>query len=440
MKKVTILDPFVKTFAKWYLRKCSKCDTTYIEAVLNSFKEKNSCPECKKQIIFGKILLKTIMFCMKINNDDLSNLSSDEELIYSIKALFRGISKRGFMGIETGMPLYVVFDITNKCNLKCIHCYSAEQKGELTTKEAYHILDMLYKSGAAMVDFGGGEPLLRKDIFDIISYSKKLGFYTSISTNGTLLNKTCVTRLRSLDIDHICISLDGAKPETHDFIRQKKGTFLKTIDGIKNSINAGMNTQISTVFMKNNVDELCELYHLLESLKVNGWYIYDFIPAGHGKEIKNNVLDIEQREKLFKQLQELAIFSKMSLKPYPDLVTINSSLDKKSYFYKAYSQLTEFIKGCPTGRWTCHISSNGDLHPCHLLPFKLGNLKQENFEDVWFKNNNQVLKELRDKTLLKGNCGICKYRDVCGGCRARAFWETGNYLESDNCWINTARC
>ena len=93
------------------------------------------------------------------------------------------------------------------------------------------------------------------------------------------------------------------------------------------------------------------------------------------------------------------------------------------------------FKGCLTARWMCHISSNGDLHPCHLLPQKLGNLKQENFDEIWFDKNNVLLNELRNRSLLKGKCGICNYRDVCGGCRARAFWKTNDYLESDTCWI-----
>jgi radical SAM protein with 4Fe4S-binding SPASM domain len=299
---------------------------------------------------------------------------------------------------------------------------------------------MLYESGAAMVDFGGGEPLLRTDIFDIISYSKKLGLYTSISTNGILLNDSFTKRLKEANIDHVCISLDGVKPESHDHIRNKKGVYEKAIKGIKNCVKTGINTQISTVIMKSNLKELEDTHDLLESLNVNGWYIYDFIPAGRGEEIKEEILNPKQREQLFTQLQNIAVSSKISLRPYPYSITINSACGTDTYFYKKYGKLTELFKGCLTARWVCHVSSNGDLHPCHLLPFKLGNLKQENFEDIWFNDSNPVLKELRDKKLLKGNCGACKYRDVCGGCRARAYWQTGNYLEGDNCWINMARC
>jgi radical SAM protein with 4Fe4S-binding SPASM domain len=428
-------NPLVKPIALWYSKQCSVCGMTRIEAVCHNFNEKISCPECRKHLAFGSILFKTFMVYMKIDRSELSDLSSDIEAMASINAFFRSIGKQGQKAIEIGVPIYAVFDITNRCNLSCLHCYSSEQREELTTTDVYHVLDKLSTAGVGMIDFGGGEPLLRTDIFDILTYSKQLELYTSISTNGTLLDEHCVEHLKTLNIDHVCISLDGAKPETHDHIRDKKGTYEKTISGIKNCVNAGITTQISTVFMNSNINELRDMYTLLESLHVDGWYIYDFVPAGRGREQQQEVLQPEQRKHLFEYLQDIAPSSKIMLKPYPYLITVNSAGETDTYFYKKYGRLTEFFKGCLSGRWVCHVSSNGDLHPCHLLPHILGNLTQETFEDIWFDKNNPVLKELRDRRLLKGTCGKCTYRDVCGGCRAQAFWKTGDYLEGDSCWV-----
>jgi len=430
-----MLNLYVKILSKWYSKKCYKCNTTHIDAILNSFKEKNFCPKCKKQINIGEFLLKIFLIYIKLNIDDLIDLSSDKQAIAIINALFRGISKHGLKIIRTGIPVYVVFDITNKCNLKCIHCYSSTKDEELTTNDVYRIINLLYEMGAGIIDFGGGEPLLRNDIFDILSYSKDIGLYTSISTNGLLLNDNNIKRLKKLKIDQICISLDGAKPETHDYIRNKKGVYKKTINGIKNCVNSGINTHISTVFMKSNINELLNIYNQIKSLNVNGWCVYDFIPAGRGNKLKDELLNPNQRQQLFTKLDELAVSNNLSIKPYPYAITINSSIGKDTYFYKKYGKLTEFFKGCLAARWVCHISSNGDLNPCHLLPHKLANLKEENFENVWFNNTNIVLKELRNRKLLKGNCRICRYKYVCGGCRARAFWTTCNYLENDDCWI-----
>jgi radical SAM protein with 4Fe4S-binding SPASM domain len=372
---------------------------------------------------------------MNIDSKELGELSSNAEAMASINAFVRSIRREGRLAIEFGIPLYAVFDVTNKCNLGCIHCYSSEQQEELTTTEVAHVLDKLASAGVEMVDFGGGEPLLRTDIFDILAHSKHLGLYTSISTNGVLLDEHCVRRLKQLNVDHVCVSLDGARSETHDRIRNKKGTYEKAINGIKNCRNAGMTTQISTVFMRSNINELEDLHKLLEGFHVDGWYLYDFVPAGRGKKLQHEVLLPEQRNHLFDYLQGVAPSSTMTLKPYPYLITLNSACGTETYFYKKYGRLTEFFKGCLSGRWVCHISSNGDLHPCHLLPQTLGNLTQETFEDIWFNDNNPVLKELRDRRLLKGICGACDYRDVCGGCRAQAFWKTGDYLDSDSCWI-----
>jgi radical SAM protein with 4Fe4S-binding SPASM domain len=430
-----MVDPLVKTLAKWYSKQCSLCGTPRIEAVLNNFKEKISCPECKKRLPFGSIMVKTLLRYMKMESSELSDFSFDKEAMALINALSRGIGTQGRLAIEVGLPLYVVFDVTSRCNLSCIHCYSSGKQGELTTTDVYHVTQMLYEAGAGVIDFGGGEPLLREDIFDILSYSKKLGLYTSISTNGILLNENCVKRLKTLDIDHVCISLDGVKPETHDRIRNKKGTYEKTMQGIKNCVSAGINTQVSTVVMKNNISEVGDIYDLLDALAVNAWYIYDFVPAGRGRELQAEVLDLEQRKHLFEYLQDLAVSSTITLKPYPYLITVNAACDTGTYFYKKYGRLTELFKGCLSGRWMCYLSSNGEVYPCHLLPHTLGNLKESAFKDIWFNNNDPVLAELRDRRLLKGNCGTCKYRDVCGGCRAQAFWRTGDYLAGDRCWI-----
>lgn len=372
---------------------------------------------------------------MNIPSSELGELSSDAEARASIIALFRSIRKQGSIALNFGIPIYAVFDITNKCNLSCLHCYASGQQEELPTTEVYHILEKLSVAGVGVIDFGGGEPLLRTDIFDVLTYAKQLGFYTSITTNGLLLDEDCVKRLKTLNIDHVSISLDGATPETHDFVRHKKGAYEKTISGIKNCINAGITTQISTVVMNSNVAEVKDLYALLESLHVEGWYVYDFVPAGRGKDLQQEVLSPEQRKSLFDYLQDIAPSSKIALKPYPYLITINSACGTETYFYKKYGRLTELFKGCLSGRWVCHISSNGDLHPCHLLPQTLGNLTQETFEDIWFDRNNRVLRELRERRLVKGACGKCASRDVCGGCRAQAFWKTNDYLEGDCCWI-----
>lgn len=435
MKRVSLLDSPIKIIATWYSKRCSRCGTPRIEALLHHYHKKIDCPECNRYHVFGTILFKLLTMSMKIEGSELRDISSNAEAMATINAYVRSIGKQGRLGMNVGIPIYTVFDVTNKCNLRCLHCYSSDYHDELSTTDVYHILDKLASAGVGTIDFGGGEPLLRTDIFDILAYSKRLGLYTSLSTNGTLLDEDCVKRLQKIPIDHVCISLDGVRPETHDYVRHSKGTYEKTIRGINTCVQAGICTQISTVVMNSNLNEVRDLFSLLESLHVDGWYLYDFVPAGRGKDLQHEVLTADQRQQLFALLQDIAPTSTIPLKPYPYAITINSACGTETYFYKKYGRLTEIFSGCLSGRWVCHISSNGDVHPCHLLPHSLGNLTSESFEAIWFNNRSPVLRELRVRSLVKGACGACRYRDVCGGCRAQAFWKTGDYLASDSCWL-----
>ncbi len=431
-------NPLVKPIARWYSKQCPRCGTPRIEAVLHSYNEKITCPECTRHLKSSNIMMKTALRYLKMESGDLGDLSSDPEAMTLINALCRGIASQGQRALDNGLPLYVVFDVTSRCNLQCIHCYSSEKRADLSTSEVSHVIQTLFEAGAGVMDFGGGEPLLRKDIFDILSYAKRLGLYTSISTNGMLLDETCVNRLKALGINHVCVSLDGATAETHDRIRNKKGTFEQAIQGIKNSVSAGISTQVSTVVMNSNVTEVKDIFTLLNTLHAQGWYIYDFVPAGRGKTLQKEVLTPEQRKHLFEYLQERAGTSPIPLKPYPYLITVNAAGGAETYFYKKYGRLTEFFQGCLAGRWTCSIASNGDVFPCHQLPFSLGNLTTSAFNDIWFNTHSPVLTDLRNRNTLKGTCGDCTYREVCGGCRAQAFWRTGDYLEGDRCWIQAS--
>jgi len=429
-------NPLLRPLAKWYAQRCPACGTSRLEAVLKGFKEKSSCQECGKHLSFGSVMLKTALRYLRMERSDFGDLSSDPEAMALANALCRGIATQGQRAIDVGLPLYVVFDVTSRCNLRCIHCYSSENKKDLSTEKASQVILKLFNAGAGVMDFGGGEPLLREDIFDLLSYAKGLGLYTSISTNGLLLDNPRVDRLKALGIDHVCVSLDGATAETHDSIRNKHGAFEQAIQGIQTCVSAGITTQASTVVMNRNLDEVEDMENLLTGLQVKGWYLYDFVPAGRGKTLQDEALAPEQRHHLYETLQGRAPQSKITLKPYPYLITINAASASETYFYQKYGKLTEFFHGCLSGRWTCYVSSNGDVFPCHQLPFLLGNLTTSTFNDIWFDTESPVLRELRDRSALKGACGSCSYRNVCGGCRAQAFWRTGDHLASDRCWIH----
>lgn len=427
-----IVDPLIRHVAAWYDKRCSSCATIRIETLVRE--PTNTCRACRRGQTISMLLLKTMAMTMGVPLKELREFATDAESMAIMVALARGVHAHGIRAFRSGFPVYAVFDITNHCNLHCIHCYSEDTQTDLETNEVFGVLKQLSDTGVGVIDFGGGEPLLRPDIFDILQYSKKLGMYTSMTTNGTMLDQATARRLKDARIDHVCVSLDGASPQVHDYIRGTNGAFDNAIAAITTCKACKIPIQVSTVVMRRNMSDLVALSSLLASMQVDGWYMYDFVPAGRGAGLQNEVLSEEQRRHVLECLLGIEPTFPGQIKPYPYLITRNAA-DQQTSFFNKYGRLTQLFKGCLSGRWTCHVSNNGDLHPCFLLPSRLGNLTHESIDSIWFNPENAVLRTLRNRRLLKGDCGQCRHRDVCGGCRAQAYWKTGSYLDSDSCWI-----
>jgi radical SAM protein with 4Fe4S-binding SPASM domain len=346
----------------------------------------------------------------------------------------------------SGAPFLVVWDITYACNLKCKHCYAGAGKSlkeELSTEEAKQTIDILDRVSVPIIAFSGGEPLVRKDIFELTIHVYDKGIYVAIATNGTLISKEKAREMKEAGVQFVQISLDGASAETHDSFRGVKGVYEKTIQGIKNCVDEGFFVDIATTATHYNYKEVPKIIDLCEDLGVNWFMIYNFIPTGRGKFISENDLTPEEREELLQGLWErLKSGSKVNvLSTAPQFARIaleaeigeNKKIVPTHFANPSLSgklvNLAEFIGGCGCGRFYCAIRPNGDIEPCVFFPFKIGNVKEDDFENLW--KNNSVLRELRNKDILEGNCGKCEYRYYCGGCRARAYGYTGNYLAPD---------
>ena len=255
--------------------------------------------------------------------------------------------------------------------------------------------------------------------------------------------------MKNAGIQFVQISLDGATAKTHDNFRGIKGVFNKTIQGIKNSVAEGFFVNIATTATKYNYKEIPEIIELCEELGVNWFMMYNFVPTGRGEFIANNDLSPEQREELLKmlwmKLKENKKINVLSTAPQFSRVALQMEINSNektipTHFYnpklsEKLVNLAEFIGGCGAGRFYCAIRPNGNIEPCVFFPLTIGNIKKDNFEELW--RNNPILRELRNKDILKGNCGTCKYRYYCGGCRARAYGYLGDYLGEDiGCIIN----
>ncbi|MCX8176035.1 MAG: radical SAM protein, partial [Candidatus Bathyarchaeota archaeon] len=365
--------------------------------------------------------------------------------------VLQGISKFGVRRpFVPGAPFLVVWNFTQLCNLRCKHCYASaglSSTGELNTNEALKVVDKLADAGITILAFSGGEPLIRKDFFQVLERANGYGIFTAVATNGTLLSKDSVKRLKQAGIGYVQISLDGAKPETHENFRGVSGIFEKVINGIKNCVEEKIFVEVATTATKLNYSEILEIVDLCSELNVDWWMMYNFVPTGRGRFIIENDLSPEKREELLESL-----WFKLRSNTKPDVLSTapqyarvalqtEEKLEKEAreviiptHFYNPhlYGQLvdlSEFIGGCGAGRFYCAIEHDGSITPCVFFPLKVGEILKDNFEETWEKN--KVFQELRNREILKPNCGICKFRYVCGGCRARAYGYFGDYLAPD---------
>ena len=452
--KYTIGNPASRKIIKSLSKYCDKCNKNRIEVAIELFtnKRKTACIKCKlaEKTIVSMLITASKIF--SIDSHDLKQKFEEPHWAKSLANVLNGIAKFGIKKpFVPGAPFLIVWDITYACNLKCKHCYSNSGKpleDELSTDQVIKIIDVLDKQSIPAIAFSGGEPLIRKDIFQITKYANDKGIYVGIATNGTMINKDKAKEMKKSGIEFVQISLDGATPETHDSFRGIDGIYNKTINGIKNCVEEEFFVNIASTVTKYNYKEIPNIIDLCQKLKVNWFMAYNFIPTGRGEFIINNDLNPFEREELLKKLWDKLKKNKNIniLSTAPQLSRVALQLDynnnKKiipTHFYNPtlsnnLINLAEFIGGCGCGRFYCAIRPNGDIEPCVFFPYKVGNIINENFENIW--ENNKILNELRNKDILKGNCGKCDYRYYCGGCRARAYSYTNDYLQSDPGCIN----
>jgi radical SAM protein with 4Fe4S-binding SPASM domain len=343
-----------------------------------------------------------------------------------------GISKP----LKLQAPFLVVWNYTNACNLRCKHCYQGAgrmSRDELGLKERLNIVDQLVDNDVVAIAFSGGEPLLRDDFWEVARYASHNGLYLSLATNGTLLTKDVVRRLRDVGIEYFEISLDSVDPSKHDAFRGVSGAWERTVAGIKNVVaQEGAYSCIANTITNENYRELEELVTFSKKLGVDRTLIFNFIPVGRGSDIVDVDLPPAVREGILQQMYrhlsgQDGSFEILTTAPqFSRVCLMNSQTGVISLahvgaagFSDKVGLLAEYIGGCGAGRMYSAIQPNGVVTPCVFLPIPVGDLRSESFIDIW--KNAEVMQSLRERHDLKGHCGSCDYRNVCGGCRARAY-------------------
>ncbi|MEM2896813.1 MAG: radical SAM protein [Candidatus Bathyarchaeia archaeon] len=443
-------NPFLRLPVKFFGKECSKCGVSHLEVALNSLAENKELPTHFKSKISYYIVEKAINIGCKAFGVSEEKLKEAIRVPYFRRGLInvlRGIAEYGISKPQRlTAPFLVVWNYTNACNLKCKHCYQRAERpalDELTTEERLEVVDQIDEVRVASIAFSGGEPIIRKDFFEVAKYAYEKGIYVSLATNGTLITEDVAKRLNECGVSYAEVSLDGAFPQTHETFRGMKGCFDRTIQGIKNLVKNEIFTCIAITATKFNFYEIPDIINLAKSLRVKRVIVFNFIPTGRGEEIVNLDLSPKEREDLLIYLHtELVNGNIEALCTAPQYARVclqQSSLKQTdvlspTHFASANlhgqtKALADFIGGCGAGRLYCAIQPNGIVTPCVFMPIIVGDLRRKKLRDVWLES--EVMDELRDREKLKGRCGKCEYKYVCGGCRARAYAYYQDYLAPD---------
>lgn len=331
----------------------------------------------------------------------------------------------------------VAWELTRSCNLNCVHCRAssnfATNPKELDTLKAVEILDQIREAGKPIVILTGGEPLLRKDIFELADYGTKKGLRMVLATNGTLVTPGIAEKIMESGIKRVSISLDGATRERHDAFRQVNGAFDSAMKGILHLKEQGIEFQINTTITKHNLSELEGIFNLTASLEAAAHHIFLLVPTGRAEYMVNQQLNPQEYEDslrwLCQQQHNAPLQIKATCAPqYYRIIRQKAHSEGHRVNSKTHG-LDAVTRGCLAGISYCFISNEGIVQPCGYLELSSGDLRESTFSDIWQKSS--IFADLRDFSKYKGKCGRCEYINVCGGCRARAYASTGDYLSEE---------
>jgi len=308
----------------------------------------------------------------------------------------------------------------------CDHCYreaGARLEDELNTDQAKKLIREIKKAGFHIMIFSGGEPLMRPDIYELGAYATEQGLRAVLGTNGSLITPQVATALKEAGFMAAGVSLDSLDPKKNNAFRKLERAFELTLEGMENLKGAGLPFQVHTTVMDWNVDELEGLTDFAVAIGAMAHHIFFLVPTGRAINIEEEALRVAEYEKTIARVMEKQKQVKIEIKPTcaPQFMRV---ADKKGIPVR-------FSRGCLAGISYCIISPRGDVQPCAYMDIRLGNVKEKAFDEIW--QENVMLQELR-ATNYKGKCGVCDYKDRCGGCRARAYYYSGGDYMAEDEW------
>ncbi|GAB4453849.1 MAG: TIGR04053 family radical SAM/SPASM domain-containing protein [Anaerolineales bacterium] len=343
-------------------------------------------------------------------------------------------------------PFTIAWEVTRACAYACVHCRADAQHHrdprELSSGEAKALIERLAAFGNnPILIFTGGDPLMRPDLFELIAYASERGLRCSLTPTATALpTKERLEKAREAGVKRVALSLDAPRPEIHDEFRKVKGSWQRTMDTLHRAHEAGMSVQVNTTVAKHNVDILHEMVPFIQEVGAVQWSVFFLVPTG--RAMREQMISAEQHEKIFNWLYDLSQTAPFDIKATAAPMYRRVAIERKRAeqgngapvtFQSAGFQYADGLhrptKGVNDGNGFLFISHIGEIQPSGFLPVTAGNVRTDDVVEVY--RNSPIFQDLRNPAKLKGVCGACKYNDVCGGQRGRAYGMTGDYLESD---------
>jgi radical SAM protein with 4Fe4S-binding SPASM domain len=368
-------------------------------------------------------------------------------------------------------PRLVFWESTAGCNLECIHCRRitvADQllPQDLTTQESFDLIDQIAAFGRPIFVLSGGEPLFRPDIFDIARHATDAGLIVALATNGTLIDEDVALKIKESGVRRVSISFDGADAPTHDIFRGQ-GAFDLAIAGMGHLREVGVPYQINTTVARHNVDQMPETLALAKGLGAVALHLFLLVPVGCGVEIaEDQQITPEEYEDVLNWMYDAEMEGGIELKAtcaphYFRIVRQRQAEERRQGIIRQRPQsmhrqkhaggrpsgangdhpgghpghhvgangqqaMSAMTKGCLAGTGVVFVSHRGEMYPCGYLPLEAGNIRREPFQKIW--ESSPLFADLREVDLLGGKCGLCEFKRVCSGCRARAYGMTMDYL------------
>ncbi len=331
----------------------------------------------------------------------------------------------------------VAWEMTQACNLACVHCRASAcmepSPEELTTAEGRELIDGIAKVGKPILIMTGGEPLMRPDLFDLARYAMDAGLRAVLATNGCLVSPATAKEIAAVGIPRVSISIDGPTAEDHDAFRKVRGAFESSMTGIENLRAAGVPVQINTTLTRRNRGQLARIMSLAQGIGAEAFHVFLLVPTGRAKGMSGEEMGPDEYEESLEEFYRLGRSSKMETKATcaPQYYRIlrqqakNEGLEVNTDTFG----LNARTRGCLGGLSFVFVSHRGELQPCGYFDVQAGSVREVEFGELW--ENAELFRNLRTFSLLEGKCGKCDYLRFCGGCRARAYEATGNYMSEE---------